>query len=493
MKKQESTNKGITLIALVITIIVLLILAGVALATLTGDSGILNNAENAKENTNLANIKEKVQLAIMEHKVGQYSEGKTLKEYLESAGATNVTEDGTEGQLDGYNFKIENGVVTVTKGSVEETPPPPTSKLTPEEKTALANNGIAELTAEEIALLENADDLTNSENAKNIKAVLTGGVVIPTNFTYVEGTKDTGVVVSVVGANNVVSEFVWVPVDEISTMTQLQTGSTENYQGKLYDSWTATSSTLKTDWTPGTTNKREPSLVTNSSDDKSAVLSEVTGTNHDAAESLYAEGGIFNGYFTDAKAFGQAMQDDYNSMVESVIKYKGFYIGRYETSINGETVASTTGTEDTRPMASKKWYEMYKLQREFSNSDASLSAVKSSMVWGSQYDAMLNWVIETETDAAKIIATTNASHDNSTNGAYRPGTETVEGKTDKINNIYDLEGNVTEWTLEANYTYSRVLRGGYYSLAHSPSERRDNWVSASGSAYYGSRATLYIQ
>ena len=41
-------NKGVTLVALVITIIVLLILAGVALAMLTGDSGILTNAENAK-------------------------------------------------------------------------------------------------------------------------------------------------------------------------------------------------------------------------------------------------------------------------------------------------------------------------------------------------------------------------------------------------------------------------------------------------------------
>ena len=41
LKEQLKTNKGITLIALVITIIVLLILAGVTIATLTGDNGIL--------------------------------------------------------------------------------------------------------------------------------------------------------------------------------------------------------------------------------------------------------------------------------------------------------------------------------------------------------------------------------------------------------------------------------------------------------------------
>ena len=39
IKKEKSTNKGITLIALIITIIVLLILAGVSIATLTGDNG----------------------------------------------------------------------------------------------------------------------------------------------------------------------------------------------------------------------------------------------------------------------------------------------------------------------------------------------------------------------------------------------------------------------------------------------------------------------
>ena len=48
LKEQLKINKGITLIALVITIIVLLILAGVTIATLTGDNGILTKTQNAK-------------------------------------------------------------------------------------------------------------------------------------------------------------------------------------------------------------------------------------------------------------------------------------------------------------------------------------------------------------------------------------------------------------------------------------------------------------
>ena len=61
-------EKGITLIALVITIIVLLILAGVSIATLTGNNGILKQANQAKENNNSAAAKEKVQVSLSNYK-----------------------------------------------------------------------------------------------------------------------------------------------------------------------------------------------------------------------------------------------------------------------------------------------------------------------------------------------------------------------------------------------------------------------------------------
>ena len=56
-------SKGITLIALVITIIVLLILAGVSIAMLTGDNGLLSQAKNADKTTEQAAIAEKVNIA----------------------------------------------------------------------------------------------------------------------------------------------------------------------------------------------------------------------------------------------------------------------------------------------------------------------------------------------------------------------------------------------------------------------------------------------
>ncbi len=60
MKKE----KGITLIALVVTIIVLLILAGVSIAMLTGSNGILTQANNAKQVTEKSAEQEKVQIAV---------------------------------------------------------------------------------------------------------------------------------------------------------------------------------------------------------------------------------------------------------------------------------------------------------------------------------------------------------------------------------------------------------------------------------------------
>ena len=74
----KCNSKGITLIALVITIIVLLILAGVSIATLTGDNGIIGKAISAKNETNKANVKEQLGLAV----TNSFSKGKLDKNIL---------------------------------------------------------------------------------------------------------------------------------------------------------------------------------------------------------------------------------------------------------------------------------------------------------------------------------------------------------------------------------------------------------------------------
>ena len=63
--KDFRSTKAITLIALVVSIVVLLILAGVSIVTLTGDNGLLNQTTSAKQKTELATFKEKLNLAYM--------------------------------------------------------------------------------------------------------------------------------------------------------------------------------------------------------------------------------------------------------------------------------------------------------------------------------------------------------------------------------------------------------------------------------------------
>ena len=74
-KEVKTRNKGVTLIALVVTIIVLLILAGVTISALSGDNGILQNAARAKEETEQVEKDEKEKLGNMEDTINEYVTG----------------------------------------------------------------------------------------------------------------------------------------------------------------------------------------------------------------------------------------------------------------------------------------------------------------------------------------------------------------------------------------------------------------------------------
>ncbi len=93
LKEQlKYAKRGITLISLVITIIVLLILAGVTIATLFGDNGILTQANNAKEKNEEASVKEEVELWLQEYQMDLYKSNNhlTLEQFLEQKKCSNV-------------------------------------------------------------------------------------------------------------------------------------------------------------------------------------------------------------------------------------------------------------------------------------------------------------------------------------------------------------------------------------------------------------------
>ena len=75
MKQKFANSRGITLIALVITIIVLLILAGVSIATLTGDNGLLSKVQEAKDATRGGEVQETVTLAAANNTGADYIGG----------------------------------------------------------------------------------------------------------------------------------------------------------------------------------------------------------------------------------------------------------------------------------------------------------------------------------------------------------------------------------------------------------------------------------
>ena len=101
---------GITLIALVITIIVLLILAGVTIAALSGPNGILSNAEKAKEQTAESGAREKISIAVTGSydKTGRFDSEK-FKEEIQNMGGTVVAEDDSTltVEMDGYEAVID--------------------------------------------------------------------------------------------------------------------------------------------------------------------------------------------------------------------------------------------------------------------------------------------------------------------------------------------------------------------------------------------------
>lgn len=112
MLKQQ---KGVTLVALVITIIVLLILAGVSIAMLTGDNGVLTKAKSSQSETVRAEAKEKVSLAIntiMANKADTSSTSEDPKQITGENIVTVINREGgtainvTEG-VTGKNFKVK--------------------------------------------------------------------------------------------------------------------------------------------------------------------------------------------------------------------------------------------------------------------------------------------------------------------------------------------------------------------------------------------------
>ena len=394
-------NKGITLIALVVTIIALLILAGISIAMLTGQNGILNRAAEAKEKTGVAQEDENEKLQGYEDIMAQY---------------------------------------TGSLPSREETKP----------------------------------YFPNS------------------TFSYKEGDLSTGLVIKDSNDN----EYVWVEVPKT-----IYLDSKYNAKG-----------------------------IPGSADDWEKIRDCLKAYTEEYSDSSYK----------DTNTNGTTYSVDYQNMLKSVYTNGGFWIGRYESGLEGDTprTSNTAISASDKAVIKPNMYPYNYVKRDEAQTLAQkmdYGDCKGSLIFGIQWDLVLKY-IETKNPAQKSNLLTNSTsignYYNSSfelkrgkfaqngvlsdwkvynseekptlvtgskkkeQGSYENGILLTTGATEATNlqNIYDIAGNVHEWTLEF-YTTSLpcVYRGGSSgsSGSDSPAKYRYSFFTSSYNLSVGFRVGLW--
>lgn len=271
-----------------------------------------------------------------------------------------------------------------------------------------------------------------------------GTVPRPNGFHYVGGDYNTGLVISDkendrmdASGVNMGNQFVWIPV-----------ASEADLERTLFDRTTGQPKTgLSTDY-------KEP---------------------------------YKDGYSTEAS--------EYETMKNQVLKYGGFYIGRFEAGVDSTTLREAATTAQTvvckKGVAPYNWVPWGKSMSDASEisgqsgavylaknfaSQHNYTSVTSTLTYGCQWDAMCRYIGDSQ-------RTTKTKSKLELTGSV---------EKDVSKNIYDLAGNCCEWTMEAYSTYYRFLRGGDYNNANPVSSRNGNFPTL----YYGNlsfRPTLYIK
>ena len=197
---------------------------------------------------------------------------------------------------------------------------------------------------------------------------------------------------------------------------------------------------------------------------------------------------------------------DNDTNQESVNTYGGFYIARYEAGdgdANGTRRSSSSSNSNT--VVSKKGAIVYNYisQPDSITRAESMYAGKSKLISGAGWDRTLNWLIETKAKTENEVFVNSSSwgnyKDSTGNAKTNSGPSNMNYTTGrneewKANNIYDLAGNVEDWTTEAYSSDERVSRGGSYDDNGSsyPASSRDNNGSDNSLDYIGFRPALYL-
>ena len=448
-KKQKlKESKGITLIALVITIIVLLILAGVTIATLTGDNGILKKAGDAKTQTEQAKEDENLKIAI----AGSYgTDGKLnlkdLKDNLENQGINydknntgfplEVTVNGEKKKIDANGNIIESIQSLKTKGTVFK------------DTTTLEDTYGNQVTIPKGFKI--ADDSATE---------VTGGIVIE-DATY---------------TNTIGSQFVWIPVGTGENAIKKENKETVEIELGRYDFTKNSDGTITTSEYSGS--YTEDTTASHNSSRGNAIAKDI--------EKFKTSANSNHGYYIGRYEAGVV---DYNSSVST-------------SNSNNET--NWTGyTGDNIKLVCKKEQQVWnyvtqnkasELSRDMYGSEAK---VTSDLINSYAWDTAIVFIQKCGTESnSSTYSYTVGQSSTSTSAPQTTGTNILSAtsKVDKQCNIFDMAGNCWEWTTEthSDSSYPCVSRGGNYSYSNYYTSYRGYSNTSRAESIFSFRPLLYL-
>lgn len=419
-------NKGVTLIALAVTIVVMLILAGVTISVLNGENGIVKQAQKAKEESKIKELKEKVRIDIAGKRVENIN-GELRVSVLKEI-------------LDKYfdNVPVETQITSETELKAKE------------------EYGKYEMKISDI----DVGEITYETSYTIFKDVNGEQVPIPEGYIVSENSDENIVNKGLVISDSRGNEYVWISCTVNSSSNKLQ------YK--------------RTEW----------GVEKDGTDNSRAIKDELTLKDIDVT---YSKTDTDNGINEE---ISKEIVAQINAEKESIKKYGGYYIGRYEVGKDNKTAVIKAEQE---PYVNIKWSKAYELAKGIGGGEGATTYLCSSYSWdtainfiqnttGKNYATSIigfngNWKgQEVKDSSGKVIKPVNT--------AQRLNT----GLTTALCNIYDMGGNVGEFTTELNPGTSEtvVLRGGY-TYGDSPAGRRWDYGSGGAFSYCGFRATLFLK